>query len=291
MKTKTFWRMFITILIVLVFSTLSCYPAEETTLQRIKREGVIRVGFANDVPYAYVDADGKLTGEAPEVARRALAKMGITEMEGVYTEFGSLISDLKAGRFDIIAAGMFITPERCKEIAFSEPTYGIGQAFLVKGGNPKNLHSYEDVANNPGVILAVMAGAVEGDYARAVGIPEAQIMAIPDPPTGLVAVKTGQADALALTSLAIKKLVKTDEDHQVEQAQPFKDPVINGKTIHGYGAFGFRKEDDDLREKFNQHLKAFIGTEEHLETVRPFGFTELPGDVTAEVLCTEYGAK
>ncbi len=291
MKTKTFWGTLIAIFIGLTFSTLSCYPAEETIWQRIRREGVIRVGFANDVPYAYVDAEGRLTGEAPEVARQVLAKMDINRMEGVYTEFGSLISGLKAGRFDIIAAGMFITPERCKEIAFSQPTYGIGQSFLVKAGNPKDLHSYEDVANKPDLILAVMAGAVEGDYARAVGIPEAQIMAVPDPPTGLVAVKTGQADALALTSLAINKLAKTDQAQQVEPAQPFKDLVIDGKAILGYGAFGFRKEDEDLRTEFNRHLKAFIGTEKHLDTVRPFGFTELPGDVTAESLCTEYDAK
>lgn len=92
-------------------------------------------------------------------------------------------------------------------------------------------------------------------------------------------------------SLAINKLVRTDKDHQIEQAQPFRDPVIDGKVVHGYGAFGFRKEDEDLRREFNQHLKTFIGTEEHLETVRPFGFTELPGDVTVEVLCQTYGTQ
>ena len=268
----------------LSIGTAGCRP-EETSLERIKREGVIRVGFANDVPYAYVGSDGRLTGEAPEVARKALRKMGINEMEGVYNEFGSLISDLKAGRFDMIAAGMFITPERCKEIAFSEPTYRIGQAFLVQAGNPKDLHSYEDVANQPDVILAVMEGAVEGNYARAVGVPESQIVAVPDPPTGLVAVKTGEADALALTSLAIDRLVKTDRDHQVERAQPFANPIIDGKAVLGYGAFGFRQEDEDLLKEFNRHLTAFIGTQEHLDMVGPFGFTEVPGDATAAELC------
>jgi len=276
----------LTLGLFLSIGPVGCRP-EETALERIKREGVIRVGFANDVPYAYVDADGRLTGEAPEVARKAMAKMGINEMEGVYTEFGSLISDLKAGRFDMIAAGMFITPKRCKQIAFSEPTYRVGQAFLVQVGNPKDLHSYEDVANKPDVMLAVMEGAVEGDYARAVGVPESQIVAVPDPPTGLVAVKTGQADALALTSIAISNLVKTDKDYQVEQAQPFTNPVIDGKTVLGYGAFGFRKEDEDVLQEFNRHLTAFIATQEHLETVRPFGFTELP-DVTAAELCESY---
>ena len=92
--------------------------------------------MANEAPYGYATPDGKLTGEAPEVAKAVLAKMGITQVDGVLTEFGSLIPGLKAGRFDIIAAGMYVNPQRCNEIAFSEPSYGIGQAILVPAGNP-----------------------------------------------------------------------------------------------------------------------------------------------------------
>ena len=84
----------------------------ETTLERAKAQGFIRVGFANEAPFGYATPDGKLTGEAPEVAKAVLAKMGIPQVDGVLTEFGSLIPGLKAGRFDIIAAGMFINPKR-----------------------------------------------------------------------------------------------------------------------------------------------------------------------------------
>ena len=91
----------------------------ETTLERARKDGYIRVGFANEAPFGYATPEGKLTGEAPEVAKAVLAKMGIGQVDGVLTEFGSLIPGLKAGRFDIFAAGMFINPKRCKEIAFS----------------------------------------------------------------------------------------------------------------------------------------------------------------------------
>ena len=37
-----------------------------------------------------------------------------------------------AGRFDIIAAGMYVTPERCRQVAFSEPTYAVGEGFVVE---------------------------------------------------------------------------------------------------------------------------------------------------------------
>lgn len=263
----------------------ACSTDSETTFTRIKKEGVIRVGFANDIPYGYKTPEGKLTGEAPEIARKVLAKMGINKIEGVFVEFGSLIPALKAGRFDMIAAGMFILPERCREIAFSEPTYSIGQAFLVRAENPKKLHSYEDVVNNPDAILCVMEGAAEVGYARAIGIPDSRTFTVPDTPTGFDAVRLGRADALALTSLSIQKLVDSANDPTIERAHPFKDPVVNGKTIRGYGAFGFRKEDRDLLEEFNLHLKAFIGTKEHSDIVKPFGFTELPGNVTTADLC------
>ena len=49
------------------------------------------IGFANEVPYAYATPEGKLSGEAVEVARTVLQNMGINEMQGVLTEFGSLI--------------------------------------------------------------------------------------------------------------------------------------------------------------------------------------------------------
>ena len=275
------------ILILGVMPLLTCLPASDTTLERIRREGIARVGYANDIPFGHATADGKLTGEAPEIVRKILSRMGIGKIEGVLVEFDSLIPALKAGRFDMIAAGMFIIPERCREIAFSEPTFSLGQAFLVKKGNPLNLHSYEDVAKNPNAILCVMKGAVEGYYARAVGVPESRIYNVPDTPSGLVAVKNGVSDALALTSLSIQNLVSADKDPGIERVQPFRDPVIQGKVIRGYGAFGFRKDDRDFLDEFNKHLKAFIGTKEHLETVQPFGFTEseLPGRVTTTELC------
>ena len=39
---------------------------EETTLQRIQREGIARVGFSNEAPFAYASAEG-ITGAAPEI--------------------------------------------------------------------------------------------------------------------------------------------------------------------------------------------------------------------------------
>ena len=84
----------------------------QSTLEQAKADGYIRVGFANEAPYGFATPDGKLTGESPEVVKAILAKLGVAQVDGVLTEFGSLIPGLQAGRFDIVAAGMFVTPAR-----------------------------------------------------------------------------------------------------------------------------------------------------------------------------------
>lgn len=254
----------------------------ETVFERAKAQGFLRVGFANEAPFGYATTDGKLTGEAPEVAKAVLAKIGIPQVDGVLTEFGSLIPGLKAGRFDIIAAGMFINPKRCAEIAFSEPSYGIGQAMLVKKGNPKGVKGYSTIAANPGLKLAVMAGAVEVGYAKDSGVAQDQLVILPDQSSLLAAVQSDRADAAALTALSIADMAKKGEG--VESTTPFGE--VAGKSVKGHGGFGFRKEDTDLYEAFNKELKGFIGTPEHIALVEPFGFGKdyLPNK-TMEQLC------
>lgn len=263
---------------------------DENTLERIRREGVVRIGYANEAPFAYFDEKtGRLTGEAPEIARVLLSRMGIERIEGVLTEFGSLIPGLKAKRFDVIAAGMYILPERCREISFTNPTYKVGEAFLVQAGNPLDLHGYQDVANHPEARIGVVAGAVELSYARAIGIPSDRIAVLPDPPSAVAAVRSGRVDAYAGTRLTIGDMLSKLGEGAVEQAEPFQGPVIGGRVANGFGAFGVRKEDVALLNAFNEGLRSFIGSAEHLALVKPFGFTEaeLPGDAAAETLCRE----
>jgi polar amino acid transport system substrate-binding protein len=216
------------------------------------------------------------------VAKVVLEHIGIREVDGVLTEFSSLIPGLQAERFDVVAAGMFITPERCKQADFSDPSYKIGQSFLVPAGNPKDLHSYADVAESDDVTLGVMAGAVEAGYARNAGIPDDRIQQLPDQASMLAAVRAGRVDAAALTSVSIERMAQRGGD-KVERVKDFDTPP----EAVGFGGFAFRKGDDELLETFNEHLHDFIGTEEHLALVEPFGFTEanLPGDAAAEELC------
>ncbi|UFJ40263.1 ectoine/hydroxyectoine ABC transporter substrate-binding protein EhuB [Brevibacillus humidisoli] len=259
----------------------------ETTLAKIKSAGKVTVGFANEKPYAYKDENGKLTGEAVEIARTILNKMGVKEMEPVLVEFGALIPGLKAKRFDMITAGMYITPDRCKSVAFAEPEYSIGEALAVKKGNPLNLKSYEDIVNNKEAKVAVMAGAAEEGYLKKMGAAEDQIVIVPDQPAAIKALQSDRVHAITMTGPSLQAVLDSANDDTLERVMDFDQPVIDGKGVRGYGATAFRQEDTALREAFNAELKKLKESGELLNIIKPFGFTEqeLPGDMTAEKLC------
>lgn len=255
----------------------------ETTLERIQSTGTVRIGYANEAPFAYTETSGKVTGESPEIATKVFAAMGVKKVEPVLTEWGALIPGLRAGRFDVIAAGMYITPPRCQQVIFTDPHYQIPDTLLVKRGNPKNLHSYADVAKNPDVRLAIMSGTAELGYARAEGVSDDQIVQVPDTTAQLQAVRAGRADASVGTALTMKGLAAKGGD-SVEAIADFKDDPAH----IGYGALAFRPEDKDLRDAVNQQLKKWLGSDEHLQTVKPFGFDKSNlTDKSAAELCKQ----
>jgi polar amino acid transport system substrate-binding protein len=254
-----------------------------STLERVTEEGTIKVGFANERPYAFREG-GELVGEAPAVHGYIFEQLGVETMEPNLFEFGALIQALNSERVDVVTAGMFITPERCKEAAFSNPEYVATTALLVKQGNPKNLSDYASVAES-GAKLAVMNGAVEVDQAKGNDIPDGQLQIVADQQAGLDAVKSGRADAFALTSISLRALAESDSS--VEVAEAFI-PVVDGEEQIGAGAAVFRQGDDELREAFNEELKKLLESDKWLELVEPYGFTEAEKpdpSLTAEKLC------
>ncbi len=264
------------------------HAKRESLLSRIKARGYITVGYADEAPFAYVDPrTGKLTGESPTVLRAVMKKLGVRHIRGVLTNFGALIPALKAGRFDVIAAGMYITPERCRQIAFSNPTFAIGDGFVVKKGNPLHLHSYADFLHHPHRLLGVVQGAIEYNYAREVGIPARQIRMFPDAPSALAAVENGRVNAYAGTELTVRRLVRKSPGANIAVAEPFHNPIIKGVKQIGYGAFGFRRRNVRLRRAVDKVLKTYVPSPAHLRAVKRFGFTaaDMPGTVTADELC------
>ncbi|WP_243717479.1 ectoine/hydroxyectoine ABC transporter substrate-binding protein EhuB [Actinomadura sp. KC345] len=265
-------------------------PEEERagggTLEKAKSAGSITVGFANEAPYGFTDKSGKLTGEAPELARVIFKELGINEVKGVQVDFAGLIAGLNARRFDTIAAGMFITPERCASAAFANPEYVAKSAFMVKEGNPEGLKGAEDPGKK-GVNVGVLTGAVEAGYAESTGVKKGNIKTYADQASAYEGLKAGRIDCIWLTRISLADLLSKHEGEGFEVTEPFT-PVIDGKEQFGAGAFAFRKADTDLLNAWNQQLEKLKQEKKLLPILQPFGFTqaEMPAaDDTADKFC------
>src|SRR5437016_8390078 len=103
--------MFTKILIASILAGVTGAHAQGT-LDRIKKEGVVRIGFANEAPWSFAQSDGTIAGADYDLATLVFNKLGVANLEGVLTKFGSLIPGLKANRFDLVVAGFYIRPAR-----------------------------------------------------------------------------------------------------------------------------------------------------------------------------------
>lgn len=255
------------------------------TLDRIREAGRIKVGIAGEVPYGYTE-DGKVTGEAPEVARAVFKAMGINEVEAEQVEFGQLIQALNASQYDMVAAGMAIKPDRCENAAFSKVDYITPTAFMVPKGNPEGVANFEDVKAK-GLKLAVLGGTIEKSVAEATGVPAGNIQTYEGQPELFQALVNKRAYCGALTDISLRKLIEDNPDAPLEVTEGFV-PEVDGKPQIQAGGFVFRKGESDLLEAFNAELTKLHDSGEWLEIVKPFGFTEdnlPPEDVTTEQLC------
>ncbi len=246
--------------------------ANAASLEQIKKDGYIRGASANEVPYSFMDESGSAKGIGPDVAAAVLKSMGVKEVDWTVTPFGSLIPGLKAKRFDFVAAEQNILPERCKQVQFTTPNSSYGEGLLVPKGNPKKLHSYEDIKKDPSLKVAIVSGADQLDFFHGLGIPDSQIVMIQANADALSTIQTGRADAYAATELTVAKLVQGSTN--VEHAAPFTDPVINGKSVRSYGGFDFRPEDKELYKAFNTALEAFKKTDDYKKILMSYGLSD-----------------
>lgn len=258
-----------------------CTPTPEDAWDRLRRTGELRIGYAVEAPYAFLHRNGEVTGESPELARAICLRLGVHRTQWRLTEFDNLIDGLEAGRFDLIAAGMFITPERQRRIDFSHPTFRVRPALLVPRGNPGHLpFSYDGVAQHPSCRIAVVAGSVEEQLFLQLALPPERLIQVPDAQAGRAMVLAHSADALALSSPAVRWMANAPPGDLLECL--VMQPSVAGAAAHpgdaGSGGFGFRKRDHRLREAWNRELAAILNSREHQALVAPFGFTpdELP---------------
>ncbi|MDT0167181.1 amino acid ABC transporter substrate-binding protein [Actinotalea sp. AC32] len=125
----------------------SAPPAEsDTSLTDVQEAGVLVVGTEGTYrPFSFhEDGSGDLTGYDVEVIRAVAEELGV-EVRFEETQWDAIFAGLEAGRFDVIANQVSITPDREEAYTFSDPyTYSPG-VIVVREGDT-SIGSFADLA-------------------------------------------------------------------------------------------------------------------------------------------------
>lgn len=241
----------------------------DESLQRVAATGVLRVGYAVEAPYAWVEPDGRVTGDSPETAREVARLLGVARVEFVQVPFAELIPGLLERRFDVIGAGLFVTDERRRRVRFAAPTLRVRPGLLVATGNPKALLSLADLVQRTDLRVAVIQGAVEETRLQALGLAPERLLALPDAQAGLAAVAVGLADALALSQPTL---------HWMAARVPGSFEVLPAAGAPAAAedriAFAFRPQDAALQQAWDRAQAGWLAGEDYTRLVRRFGFLD-----------------
>lgn len=247
--------------------------------QRVEQGQPVRIAIANEPPYTQLQPDGSITGAAPDVAKAVLQRMGITNVEGVTADYDVMPAGLTAGRWDIVAAGLFMDQKRCAAVLYSAPVLVSTESFATPPGNPMNITSVDAVIRNPDITVAVLAGSYELRAAQSLNVPEGQLETYPGAPDALQAMSAGRVDAVLLPTLSLQQ-VKEQQGGEFDITAP-----LNEIPKTGSGA-AFRKSDRDFHGRYNQELMAFKQTQEFAAILDRWGFSaEAARNTTTEELC------
>ncbi|MER8434985.1 MULTISPECIES: ectoine/hydroxyectoine ABC transporter substrate-binding protein EhuB [Mesorhizobium] len=280
--------MLITAALLLVSVSSEAIKAETLT-EKIAKEGKLTIGIHNRWPWGVKNEEGTVSGVHPDVLKAVVEPLGVKEVDFVVMEWGALIPSLMSRRIDAVASGMNITPERCKQVSFSEPFMATGDAAIVKAGNPLNIHNYADMAKNSEVRIGDARGASTTESAIASGVSRDQIELFQDYNELVSALLADRVDAILMTSGTALGILNDPNVKGIERAAPFTGRIMeDGQEELGYSAIAFRPEDADFRDLFNESLAARKSDGTVWEKLSSYGFAkaELAGDkITAESLC------
>lgn len=241
----------------------------DTSWRRVAAAGVLRVGYAVEAPYAFLTADGVPTGEGPESARQIAQRLGLARVDFVQVPFAELIPGLLERRYDLIAAGLFVTAERATRVRFSAPTVRVRPGLLVPRGS--SVRSAQDAVQS-GLRVAVLAGSVEEQRLQALGHPAGLTVAAPDLQSARVAMDSGRADVLLLSLPTLRWLQASDEGGNTGY-EVWPDTLAAARHVDEV-AFAFHPQDAALQRAWARVQRDWVASAQHVALVGRYGFTD-----------------
>ena len=260
-----------------------------TTTDKILSEKKLTAGIHGGKPWAYRTPDGKVEGFNVDIVRAVFEPLGVTEINFVTGDFGSLIPGLISNRFDIVDSSVVITAERCKLVSFGDPELTSIDALLVKKGNPHKIASFNDVIKDPALKIGGSRGSQQAKNAELAGLKD-QLQLFQNTESTVSALVAGRVDGITFTSGTVNALLATPAiGASTERAKPFVGlSDANGKPVASYVAAVFRRQDTDLRDLFNKRLAELKADGTIAKIMARYGFEpdeKAPDGLTGTEVC------
>ncbi|HDY9523450.1 ABC transporter substrate-binding protein/permease [Staphylococcus argenteus] len=166
---------------------------QDQTWEKIKERGEIRVGLSAD--YAPMEFEHTVNGKTEyagvdiDLAKK-IAKDNHLKLKIVNMSFDSLLGALKTGKIDIIISGMTSTPERKKQVDFSDSYMMTKNIMLVK---KDKVNDYKDIKDFNNKKIGAQKGTEQEKIAQT-EIENASITSLSRLPDVILALKSGKVE-------------------------------------------------------------------------------------------------
>ncbi|KRO28736.1 glutamine abc transporter, substrate binding protein [Lactiplantibacillus fabifermentans DSM 21115] len=176
---------------------------------------------------------------AKALTKKILGKNGKAKFVQVTSQ--TRIPLLKNGNIDAIIATMTITPEREKQVDFSDSYFDAGQSLLVK--NSSNIKSVKDL-NKTGTKVIGVTGANSVANIKKYA-PKAKVLELSDYAQAMTALKSGQGAALTTDNGILYGMAAQNKGYKVVGGTFTKEP---------YG-IALNKGQQPMQKAINKALK------------------------------------
>ena len=205
-------------------------------------------------PFAYVLPSGELTGFDIDIAKALCAAMA-AECEIVNQSYDGLIPALRANKIDAIIASMTITDDRLKAIDFAGPYYTVPAMFIA--AKDSGIEVSEEGLD--GKYVGVQRGSTMANYIEE-KFPGASMQLYDTSDAANLDLASGRVDVVFADSAVLNEFLQTPDGAAFAMiGEPVEDPEILGT---GAG-IGIRKGEAELKQKFDDALKAIIASGEY----------------------------
>ena len=204
----------------------------------------LRVGMdLSYPPFETINEKGEPTGISVEIAKALGQKLGLpVRIEAM--PFTGLIPSLQSGRVDCVISSMTETPERRKNIDFSDPYLTIGLAMLV--GKSAEITSVADL-DQPGKTVVVRQGTTGEVWARN-NLTKAQVLAVEKEGSAVLEIVQGKANAFIYDQMSIWQNARKNPDTTKALLHPL--------TTENW-AVALRRDEPNLKASINEFLREY----------------------------------